>query len=50
MVMPRAAADWQVVSMLLMAVCAQEDSGPPQEMEMTLGLLVESWMAVEMAS
>src|SRR5580658_6808057 len=49
-VMPRAAADWQVVSMLLMAVCDQVDSGPPQEMEMTLGLFLASWIAVEMAS
>src|SRR5580658_10797892 len=40
--MPSAAADWQVVSILLMAVCDQLDSGPPHEMEMTLGLLAAS--------
>ena len=50
MVMPRAAADWQAASRALSACVVQVDSGPPQLMEITLGLLAVSWTAVEMAS
>ena len=50
MVTPRAAADWQAASSAVMACAVQLDSGPPQLMEMTLGLLVVSWTAVVMAS
>ena len=50
MVMPRAAADWQAASRAFMDCGVQLDSGPPQLMEMTLGLLVVSWTAVAMAS
>lgn len=50
MVMPRAAADWQAWSSAVIDCCVQEDSGPPQLMEMTEGLLAVSCMAVEMAS
>ncbi len=49
-VMPSRAAAWQALSRAVMACWVQEDSGPPQEMEMTLGLLVVSWTAVVMAS
>ena len=50
MVTPSAAADWQAASSAVMDCWVQLDSGPPQLMEMTLGLLVVSWTAVEMAS
>ena len=49
-VMPRAAADWQAASRAVMAWAVQLDSGPPQLMEMTLGLFLVSWTAVAMAS
>ena len=50
MVTPSAAADWMVLSKLVSDAVSQEDSGPPQEMEITEGLLVVSWIAAEMAS
>ena len=50
MVMPRAAADWQAASSAFMDWAVQVDSGPPQLMEMTLGLFLVSWTAVAMAS
>jgi len=50
MVTPRAAALWQAASIAVMACAVQVDSGPPQLMEMTLGLFVVSWIAVVMAS
>ena len=50
MVTPSAAAAWQAASSAFADCAVQVDSGPPQEMEMTEGLLVVSWTAVEMAS
>src|SRR5208282_6372960 len=48
-VTPMAAADWNASSMDVMACCVQLDSGPPQLMESTEGLLVLSWIAVVIA-
>src|SRR3954469_3412022 len=45
MVMPRAAADWQAASSEVMDCWVHWDSGPPQLIEMTLGLLTVSWTA-----
>src|SRR6185437_9909839 len=50
MVMPSAAADWQTVSSAVMACWVQLASAEPQLMEMTLGLLVVSWMAASRPS
>ena len=50
MVMPRAAADWHAASSAFIACAVQLDSGPPQLIEITLGLLVVSWTALLMAS
>ena len=49
-VMPMVAAAWNASSMAVMDCEVQVDSGPPQLMEMTDGLLVVSWIAVVMAS
>src|ERR1700761_2836311 len=50
MVMPSAPAEAQALSRAVSADCVQADSGAPQLMEMTEGLLVVSWTAVVMAS
>ena len=42
MVTPNAAADWHAASSAVMACAVQLDSGPPQLIEITLGLLVVS--------
>ena len=39
MVMPRAAADWHAASSALIACAVQLDSGPPQLIEITLGII-----------
>src|ERR1700691_2791930 len=50
MVTPSAAADWQAASSAVMACEVQLDSGPPQLIEITLGLLVVSCTALLTAS
>jgi hypothetical protein len=50
MVTPSAAADWHAASSAVIACAVQLDSGPPQLIEITLGLLVKSCTAVEIAS
>ena len=50
MVTPSAAAAWQALSRAVIACGVQADSCAPQLIEMTLGLLVLSWTAVEIAS
>jgi hypothetical protein len=45
-----AAAAWNAESKAVMACCVQDDSGPPQLIEMTEGLFVVSWAAVVIAS
>src|ERR1700689_1598398 len=49
-VMPSAAALWHAASSAVAAWCVQVDSGPPQLIEITLGLFVVSWTAVVIAS
>src|ERR1700690_3745414 len=48
--MPSAAADWQAASNAASDCCVQVDSGPPQLIDITLGLFVVSCTAVVMAS
>ena len=48
--MPIVAAAWNAESNAVIACCVQDDSGPPQLIEMTDGLFVVSWIAVVIAS
>src|ERR1700751_1048084 len=48
-VTPMAAAAWNASSMEVIACCVQDDSGPPQLIEMTEGLFVLSCTAVVIA-
>src|SRR5882724_4151685 len=50
MVTPSAAADWQAESIAAMAWSVQLTSAAPQEIEITLGLYLVSWMALAIAS
>jgi len=49
-VTPSAAALWQASSMAVIDCAVQLDSGPPQLIEITLGLLAASCTAVVIAS